>query len=219
MDKKIIIVGSSGHAKVIVDLLEILNYEIIGYIDSFAKVGSKVCNYKILGDENFLKKSKKIGTNNICIGIGNNYYRKNIFDRLQKINNNIIYPNIISPHSIVSNKTSIGIGNVIMDRAVIHSNSTIGNFNVFNTSCIVEHDCIINNFISISPGAILCGNVSIKDNVFIGAGSTIIQKKIIHENTVIGAGSVVINNCEKQSLYVGNPALKKLNNYNNTNFL
>lgn len=219
MQNKIILVGSSGHAKVIVEILESLNYEIIGYVDSFAEIGSKVDGYKILGNEFVLYDTKKIGTNNVCIAIGNNHQRRAMFQKIEAINSKILYPNIISKRSQISKNVSIGKGNVIMDNSIIHTSSVLGDFNIINTSSIIEHDCSINNFISVSPGSIICGNVTIKNESFIGAGSVVIQKTEIGEKTIIGAGSVVISNCDDHSLYLGNPALKKVENYTKINYL
>lgn len=219
MSNKIIVIGSSGHATVIIDVLEQLNYQIVGCIDSFAPKGKKTLDYEVLGDEFILENTSELGTNQVFIAIGNNFHRKEMYEKLLKINPNLEFPSIISPHAIISPTVKIGFGNIIMDRVVIHANSEIGDFNLINTSSVIEHNCIISSFASLSPNTILCGNVIIENLVFLGASVTIIQKIKILNNSFVAAGSVVISDCDSNSLYTGIPAKKKRSNYLNINYL
>ena len=219
MKDKIIVVGSSGHACVVIELLEQLDYEIIGCIDSFAPIGKKVMNYKVLGDEEILTNISKFGTHKLCIAVGNNYNRKLLYTRIKAINSSIIFPTIISKYSKVSPSAVFGKGNVVMDNVIIHSNTLIGDFNLLNTSCIIEHDCTLDDFISISPNSTLCGNVTIGENSFIGANAVVIQKLKISESVVIAAGSVVVSDCTSNTLVGGNPAKVIKEKYDKTNYL
>ena len=50
--EKIVIIGSSGHAKVIIDIIEQEGkFNIIGLIDNSNGVGEFVLGYKILGED------------------------------------------------------------------------------------------------------------------------------------------------------------------------
>jgi len=52
-EQNIIIVGSSGHAKVIIDIIEKEGkYNIIGLLDAFKKVGESAFGYKMLSPVN-----------------------------------------------------------------------------------------------------------------------------------------------------------------------
>ena len=54
---KIVIFGGSGHAKVIVDIIESNNnFELIGFIDKLIPADTIVLNYKVIGDESLLPK-------------------------------------------------------------------------------------------------------------------------------------------------------------------
>jgi FlaA1/EpsC-like NDP-sugar epimerase len=49
--KNILLIGASGHAKMIIDIVKMNgDWNIIGYIDSFKTKGSLVYGYKILGN-------------------------------------------------------------------------------------------------------------------------------------------------------------------------
>ena len=52
-------------------------------------------------------------------------------------------------------------------------------------------------------------SVHIGNGVWIGGGATILPGVTIHDGCIIGAGAVVTRDCEKDGLYVGNPAVRK----------
>ena len=59
MKKKIILIGAGGHAKSCIDIINAEGkYEIIGLVDNKKKKGSKIFNYKVLGDDKILKISE-----------------------------------------------------------------------------------------------------------------------------------------------------------------
>lgn len=50
--------------------------------------------------------------------------------------------------------------------------------------------------------------VKLGNNIFVGAGSIILGGSVVEDNVIIGAHSVVSGLCERDSVYVGNPARK-----------
>jgi len=218
MDNKIIIFGSGGHAKVVLELLEELNYDIIGFIDSYEKPGIEKYGYKVLGDESLLSLClQKFNTTNVVIAVGDNNHRRDIFQKLYKLNADLTYPVIISPNSVISKRICIEQGSVIMDGVIVHAGCAIKQFAVINTAALLEHDCNIDSFVSIAPRASLGGGVKIGENSYIGVSSTIIQKRIIERNTVVAAGSVVTQDMPEQVLVAGVPAVIKKYKYSNPN--
>lgn len=221
MNKRILVFGSSGHAKSIAVVLELLNYEIVGFIDSFLPKGTKVLSYRIIGNETILSGSMEVyGTNNIVVGIGDMFNRHRIVKKINSINPDLNFPVIISPKSYVADYTSIGKGTVVLSNALINVEDSIGEFCIINSSCIIEHNSVIGNYCNVSSGANIGGNVTIDDNTFIGSSVTIIQKRNIGRNSVIGAGAVVTKNIPDNVLAVGVPAIvKKVNYINNSIFI
>jgi sugar O-acyltransferase (sialic acid O-acetyltransferase NeuD family) len=215
-NNKIIIFGSSGHAKSIADILERLDYEIVGFVDSFKPVGQKVLNYKTIGDEKVLGNCLKIfGTTQVAIGIGDILNRKNVVKKLKSINPEIIFPTIISPDAYISKYSSLGEGTVVFSSSFINVECEIGRFCVINSSSILEHNTKIDSFCTISPGVNIGGDVRINGSTFIGSSATIIQKISIGNNVVIGAGAVVTSNVPDRVLMAGIPAVIKKKNYKN----
>ena len=58
--RKVVIFGCSGHAKVVVDILESNeDYRLIGFIDRFIPENTNVLDYKVIGTESFLPNLMK----------------------------------------------------------------------------------------------------------------------------------------------------------------
>ena len=84
--KNIILIGAGGHCKSCIDVIEQQKkYKIIGIIDNKKKVGTKIFNYKVIGNDSYLSKIKKCKNVHISIGqIKTSEKRKNIFEKLKK---------------------------------------------------------------------------------------------------------------------------------------
>lgn len=205
-NKNLIIIGSGGHSRMIIECSIALGYEIKCLIDIKIKSNSKE---RILGipvkPKSFLKKIDK--NNNIFIAIGDNSIREKFFFKYKR-NFNLI--NLIHPSSYVAENVKIGSANFIGPKAIVNSASNIKSNCIINSGSIIEHECKIMNSVHVGPGSIVCGRVVVEKNCFIGAGSRIIQNIVIKQNSTIGAGSVVLSNTKPNNIYVGSPAKIKL---------
>jgi len=192
---KINIFGVSGHAKVILDTLQVTQNKIGTLYDDRAPYS--FLDYKVI------KPSFIDAKNSFIIAIGNNKTRKKIATTLLAANS---FGKAIHPSAIIANSAMINAGTVVMAKAIINASSKIGKHVIINTGSIIEHDCIINDYIHISPSATLCGNVHIGEGTQIGAGAIILPNINIGKWAIIGAGSVVIKDVPDNVTVVGNPA-------------
>lgn len=210
MDRNVVIIGSSGHAKVIIDIFEASkNHKIIGLLDPFRNVNEKTLGYPILGGEEVIN-DLMIKYNNLdfFIAIGDNWTRNLVYKKLTGINTNITFANAIHPSAIISKHVKIGQGICIMPGGIINSDSQIGDFCILNTNSSLDHDCMMHNFSSLAPKVSTGGFVEIGEFSAISIGATIKDRIKIEEHVVIGAGSLVLKDCESMSIYYGNPARK-----------
>jgi len=206
--KKIVVFGASGHAKVVIDIIEKQNkYEIVGIIDSFELKNSMLYDYEILGDEYDLAKIVKEENIHGCIvAIGSNYIRKIIVNRIEELCPEIVFINAIHPNAYIGKNVFIGRGNVFMPGVIVNSDSSISNFCIINTNASVGHDSILNDFSSISPGVRIGGSINLGYCSGISIGATIIENISIGDHTIIGAGSVVTKNIPSFVVAYGSPA-------------
>jgi len=203
MKEKIVIIGCGGQGKVTLDILNLQNKEVIGFIDDDIKKHNTFINdVRILGDINFLLSNKI--TKNVSIAIGDNKIRAKIFNLLKENNFNII--NVIHPNTTISNTVKLGQGLTIMPGAIINTNTIIEDNVIINTNSSVDHDCIIKKHSQIQPGATITGTVKIEEYTTIGSGATILPNLKIGKNSFVGAGAVVTKNVADNLTVVGVPA-------------
>ena len=190
MKKKIVIIGTGGHAKSLANVInDIKKFQIIGYVGKNKKEnpGSKL---KVICTEKNLISLRKKKINIAIIGVGqihSSKIRRNIFKKLKKYK--FKTPVIISKSANVSKNTKIGLGTCIFSNAFINTDVKIGVNCIINTGAIIEHDVEIGNNCHISTGVIINGGVKIGSDVFIGSGSIISNNISIPKNSFIKMGS------------------------------
>lgn len=195
--KKLVIIGASGHGKVVADIAAKNGYKDIAFLDD----NENICNcgkYPVIGK---CSSAEKIDCD-IVIGIGNAVIRERLQNLLDK--KNII--TLIHPNAVVAEDVSIGKGTVVMAGAVINSGAIIGKGCIINTCSSVDHDCQLGNFVHVAVGSHLCGTVKVGNETWIGAGATVSNNVSICNACTVGAGAVVIKDIFKQGIYVGIPA-------------
>ena len=203
MGEKVVIIGASGHGKVIADIIIKSGDEVVGFLDDNPNLAESFIGFPILGrvsDAEVYKERKFV------IAIGNADIREKIANEFEANWYTAIHPTAV----ISSIGVEIGAGTVIMANAVINSDARIGKHCIINTGAIVEHDNVIEDFAHISVGAKLAGNVNVGRKTWVGIGSQIIQGKSIGAETMIGAGAVVVCNIDGQCTAIGCPARVKI---------
>lgn len=198
-----LIYGASGHAKVIIDIINSTGKESINFVLDDDPDLSEILGYEVWHHfEKFMLSEKMI------LAIGNNRTR---FILSKKIENRFCEP-LIHKTAVVSESSKIKNGTVVMPNAVINASSHIGKHCIINTGAVVEHDVEIGDFVHISPSASITGNVTIEEGTQVGAGAAIIPGIKIGKWVTIGAGAVVIEDIPDFAVVVGNPA--KIIKYN-----
>ena len=208
MRQNIVIVGSSGHARVIIDIIEKEGkYNIVGLLDAFKKIGDLAFGYKILGEEKHLPELiEKHQLTGCIIAIGDNWVRNVVKNKITEIHPSTNFINTIHPLATIARGVTVGMGTVVMAGAVINSNSQIGDFCIINTNASIDHDSIMDDFSSIAPGVTTGGNVSIGEYSAISLGANIIHGIKIGKHSVVGAGSTVLSNINGYVVAYGIPA-------------
>jgi sugar O-acyltransferase (sialic acid O-acetyltransferase NeuD family) len=199
----VVIIGASGHARVIADIIYCSGDVVEGFLDD-GNV-SDFPGQKILGHvADALQMSQRDPNLRFIIGIGRNETRESIVSNL----GDLPYYIAIDPSAIISDSTEIGEGSVVMPNTVVNSGSRIGRHCIINTAATVDHDCKLLDFVHLSPGVHLSGTVQIGNRTWLGVGSIVINNISICDNCIVGAGAAVIRDISEPGTYVGVPARK-----------
>lgn len=192
--KKLVIIGASGHGKVIADIALKIGYEEIVFLDDNESL-TECAGFPVVGKscEATALDGDKI------IAIGNAKIRERIQGTVKTVT-------LIHPNAVISRRVEIGEGSIVMAGAVINSDAVIGKGCIINTGASVDHDCVINDFAHVSVGAHVAGTCHIGKRTWIGAGATVSNNVNICSDCMVGAGAVVIKNIENAGTYVGVPA-------------
>ena len=192
MQKGIIIYGAGGHAKTVISLLRLLDWNIIGIIDDGVEKGKVVSGISVLGGAEILPELRSQGVDcvvNAVGGIGNYLIRWRIFERLQQLN--FCFPTLIHPSAFVEDTVTLADGIQVLAQSYISSESTIGFGTLINAGVIISHDGNIGKCVNLSPGALLAGEVTVEDFAQIGMGATINLEVKVGTRARIGNSAVV----------------------------
>jgi acetyltransferase EpsM len=196
-EKRILLYGASGHAKVICEILEAQHRSPYALVDDNPNVTS-LLEYPVF---NTLQQANIATDDQFIISIGNNRIRKTVAAKLHPIQ----FTTAIHPTAFISKRSTVGNGTVVMANVSVNVHSQIGEHVILNTNCSVDHDCVIDNFAHISPNAALAGNVQVGEGTQIGIGASVIQNIRIGKWVMVGAGAVIIKDVPDYAVVVGNP--------------
>ncbi|MFM7023634.1 MAG: acetyltransferase [Flavobacteriales bacterium] len=199
MNRKIAIVGYSGHATVIEDALLSADTSLFGYFEQKEKPGVKM---QFLGSEK--DNLQWIRDNDFIVAIGDNALRAKIYNNLLS-EISYVPSSVIHSRSYISKTAQLGNYVQVLTHAVIHPYAKVGKGTICNTASLVEHECEVGDFCHIAVGAVLCGNVKVGDYSFVGAGAVVRPGITIGANVTIGAGAVIVKDVPDNSTVVGNP--------------
>lgn len=214
--KDIVLLGSGGHAKSVVDIIEQNpDYRIIGFLELPNKQTFSYHNYRVLGDDSMLET---LMTSDIryaypAMGyMGKGDIRRKMYERLCELGYSI--PNFIDQSAILAKDVVIkeNSGVFIGKRAVINSNARLEEMTIINSGAIIEHDCVVQAGTHVAVGAVVCGETHIGRQCLIGANATIKQCVSIGDKVIVGAGSVVLTDVSNNQIIYGNPAKNVMGN-------
>ncbi len=216
--KKILVIGAGGHARVIIDAIEMEgNHTVIGLIDNNLEPGTFFAGYSIIGGDCSLDKVTDV--DGVIVAIGDNWRRQQLVNYVKSKLPLLPFISVIHPNALVARDVLVGDGTVILAGVVINSGTRIGEHCIINTRASVDHDNHFEDFVSIAPGVTLGGRVVIKKGAAICLGANVVHNIKIGEDSVVGAGALVLDDIEPRVVVVGLPARKLRNRLPNEQYL
>jgi UDP-perosamine 4-acetyltransferase len=206
MNRPVIILGSGGHARVLLDTLLLQPVEVIGLADPCLSRGGKLLGVNILGgDEAVLGYSPdEVELVNGLGSIGDTAPRKFLYEKFKE--KGYCFARVIHPSAVIAGDLRLGEGVQIMAGVVIQPGSSIGSNAIINTRASVDHDCVVGDHAHLAPGVTLSGGVRVGNEAHLGTGAVVIQGIRIGERSTVGAGAVVIRDIPGEMTVIGIPA-------------
>lgn len=197
MSESIVLIGGSGHARVIIDCIRASGGEVFGILDDGLQNGTQILGVPVLGS---LDDYIHYQDHSFLIAIGNNTVRRLIADKTD-----VRWATVVHPRATVSPYADLGEGTVVMPNAVVNAGATLGRHCIINTGAVVEHDNILEDFVHISPNAALGGTVRVGAETHIGIGACVRNNINICGGCSIGAGAAVVRDIPEPGIYIGVP--------------
>ena len=201
MKDKLIIIGASGHGKVVADIAIKMNkWQSIVFLDDDQAIKISI-GLEVIGKtaDAFTYKDEA----DFFVAIGNNAVREKVQEKLIEDGLNVV--SLIHPSAVIGTYVEIGIGSVVMAGVVANSSTRIGKGCIINTSSSLDHDNVIEDYVHISPGVRTAGSVEIGKRTWVGIGSVISNNVNICSGCTVGAGAVVVKDITEPGTYVGVP--------------
>lgn len=207
MTHPLILLGASGHARVVLDTLRAAGqFQPVGFVDDNAQLhGTTIAGLPVLGavaDLPALRDRLQIKLAHAAVG--HNATRLALASAALQAG--LELATAVHPSAVVGSGVTLGAGSFLAPHAVVNCNSTLGRCVIVNTAASVDHDCTLRDGAFVGPGAHLAGHVTVGTAAFVGIGSAVREGVAIGDHAVLGAGSVVVHDIAPHVVAYGNPA-------------
>lgn len=197
--KSLVIVGSGGHAAVVLDASnQMKTWENIIILDN------QTDGVFLTVDDLYANRKKYLETHDIFVAIGDNFIRENFLNELAK--EGFSLATVIHPSSIIADNVILDEGTIVLAGVILNPNVRVSKGVIVNTGARLDHHSKIGDFTHVCPGTVLAGDVTIGSRCFLGTGSIVSNQVNIADNVSLGAGCVVVKSITEPGTYVGVPA-------------
>jgi sugar O-acyltransferase (sialic acid O-acetyltransferase NeuD family) len=193
MSEPLLMIGSGGHARSLIDVVESSSrWHVLGLVGLPEQVGEEVLGYPVLGcDQDLSSLRQKCAHALLAIGqIGFSTHRQRLEAMLKRLA--FALPAVISDRAHVSRHAQLGLGTSVGHGVIVNAGSRIGDCCILNSNALIEHDAVVGDYCHISTGALVNGGVVIGEGSFIGSGAVLREGLILPPQTVISAGKRVM---------------------------
>ena len=203
MKRPVIIIGNGGHSKVLMNVLQLMKREVIGFTAPEREENPYGLPY--LGSDEAIFEFNKCNVE-LVNGLGSassTKPRAAVYEAFKLRGYSFL--TVLHPSAIIADTVKIGEGVQIMAGTVVQPFAQIDDNTIVNTSASVDHDCHIGKHCHIAPGTVLCGGVSVGAGTHIGTRTAVIQNINIGRNVLVGAGSLLLNDVSDGMKVYGTP--------------
>jgi sugar O-acyltransferase (sialic acid O-acetyltransferase NeuD family) len=199
--KSLLIVGSGGHASVLLDAAKRMKQW-----DSVLVLDQQSKGVAIPVDDVYSNRHQYKSTHEVFVAIGDHQHREKVTNEL--ISEGFTLATIVHPSAVIADGVSIEEGSCVLAGVILNPYVRIGKGVIVNTGARLDHHNRIGDFTHVCPGSVLAGDVTIGTHCFLGAGSIVSSQVAITDHVTLGAGCVVVKSINEPGTYVGVPSKK-----------
>lgn len=205
LQESVLIYGASGHAKVVVDIVELQEkYAIAGLLDDRRELwGQRVMGYPVLGGFDVLSQEQWKHCK-LIIAVGDNAARKLLAEKAAAIGYQ--FATAVHPRAYIAPNAVVGPGTAILVNAVVNTGAKVGAHVIINTAATVDHDNVVEDFAHLSAGVHMGGGASVGSGALLGLGVSTVPDVRIGKWSIVGIGAAVIRDIPDFVTAVGVPA-------------
>jgi sugar O-acyltransferase (sialic acid O-acetyltransferase NeuD family) len=204
----LLIYGSGGHAREVLELVRCLNderprFEVVGWIDDDpAKQGVMLKEHPVLARGEALRRLPTGGQ--VVLALGSPSTRRRVAIILSEAS--VTSPVLVHPRAWVGRDVELGPGTQVAAGAMVSTDVRISRHAILNQGATVAHDVVLGDYATLAPGVRLSGAVTVGEGADVGTGSAVIQGVRIGAWSVVGAGAAVVRDVPDDATAVGVPA-------------
>ena len=163
--KRLVILGSGGYGRTLIDLAEQLGYKDIITLDDKDPEHplASFVDY-ISGDPDNLVE--------FIPAFGNNEFRLSWCERIQATPGAQL-ATLIHPSAYISPKATVAPGTVILPHSVINTGTVVKRGCIVNIGSLIDHDCVLESGVHLAPGSIVKGENRIPRGCKIESGEVV----------------------------------------------
>lgn len=208
-DESYVLWGSSGHAKVLLGIIERLRGRVLATFDN-DPAATRISGIPLyIGDagfEQWLAERGDVHDVQALVAIGGSRGRDRIDILARMVASGLRTEPLIDPRASVDATAQLGGGCQILPGAVVSADAVLGKGCIINHKASVDHECQVGSGVHLAPAATLCGLVSVGDAAMVGTNATVLPRVKIGQSATVGAGAVVTKDVPDYAVVVGNPA-------------
>jgi sugar O-acyltransferase (sialic acid O-acetyltransferase NeuD family) len=209
MIQPLVILGVSGNAYDVLDIVEALNadsprWQVVGFLDDARAPGDVHLGVPVLGPLRHAPRCKGCAFVN-AIGSDASFRRRPEVVAATGLGAER-FVSLVHPAASVSRRARLGRGVYVNYGASVAGGVVLGDHVAVGPGAVIGHDTVLEDYTVVAPGAVVSGFVHVEGPAYVGARAVIRQRQRVGAGALVGMGAVVVRDVAPGTTVVGNPA-------------
>lgn len=197
----VLLMGGSGHARAVADVLDRLGRRIEAIVAPEADTDLAATVFE--DDATGLAHARDRGLA-VIPAVGDNAVRDRLLGDADRYG--VLLAVVVARTATVARSAVVAPGTVVLEHAHVGPRTRLGRAVVVNTHAAIEHDATVGRAAHVAPGAIVGGAAVLGPGVLLGSGAVVLPGVTVGPGATVGAGAVVRDDVPAGTTVAGVPA-------------